>query len=177
MTPLTRAFAVVLLVWALSSTSSALADVAQVTSSVHASTQAKTGPIVGNLAVALTASTPAARVGQPIMIIVELKNVSGKTIYYQPAYSAHITFSTTDEATGVSLPQRQTLISEPGSVRSTGTPLAADHSAFRQTSLTELFDLSKPGTYSVYATVPAFEVARASESWLRSNTISIRVLP
>jgi hypothetical protein len=151
-------------------------DVRDAVFTISTSTAAPSGSAVGGLAVALATKTPVAHVGQPITVTIELRNVGAKTVYFQPADSDHIAFSV-QLADNTSLPQRFSLISVPMSMRSGGKPIAPGNSEFHQVSLADMFDLSKPGVYKVSANVPVFYIATQNERTLRSNSISIRILP
>src|SRR5579872_4919554 len=142
-----------------------------------ASTSAPSGPAVDGLSVAITAVPTTVHHGQPIKFAVEMRNVSQSTLYYWAVHFSSIHFTVVNTATGAILPERRPRVLESGEYRNNGNPLEPRTSAYKEMTLSDLFELV-PGTYDISV---AFSVDGTGQLQkpvqLQSNTITVRVLP
>lgn len=106
-----------------------------------------------------------------------MRNVGRSTLYYWPVHFSNIHFTVVSTATGSVLPDHRPLFPESGDNRNNGVPLEPNTSAYKVMTLSDLFDLV-PGTYNVCVAFSVYGTGQLQNPvQLRSNTISIRVLP
>lgn len=139
------------------------------------------GPTVEGFAVSLTSDAATVKVGAPIWVTLEVKNVSGQVQTVGGLGSRHYCcqFTITNVKTGSVVPSDPDnpfgmgdLIMGP----LCGRPHAASQSLYAKFRLDVLYRFTEPGTYTVQAT--RVQLARDCKPVvLHSGTITITILP
>jgi hypothetical protein len=114
--------------------------------------------------------------GEPVIAILLVRNVSENEIMIRdsgfPQHSSMGKFTIVNSASRQVLPAMHTLYY--GSIKGVSlSPKAQDR---YEINLEEIFDLSKPGSYLVYASYP-FKVFETNSEELISGPVPIRILP
>ena len=141
-----------------------------------------TGVPQGGVALALQPARHTYHVGEPIWIVIELRDVAGRlrsgTRYILPN---DLDFSVVNQATGARVPRNAAAASDLSGISSPGGAfiLTAFSSSFSAVRLNPLYQLNEPGTYSVR--LDGLHV-RSNDAGgfpvtLSSNAIEIRVTP
>jgi hypothetical protein len=141
------------------------------------STKTPVGPTVAGFALSLTADAPAAALGSPIWVTVELRPISnqGARVEYGSRHSAYA-FRIMRQSDGTVAPAVTNsfglaAISGPNC----GHVVPGGDSVFGRFQLDELYALTKPGTYSI--TVSGMPIIECKPVTIESNTIAITIRP
>ena len=146
-------FAVLLAVFAASRTAELLAQ-----------TDSARSPIT----VAATARRPTVKAGEDVKVEIDITNGSDKDIFYSPL--GPVTFDVRN-ARGEAVPKLQTTAQGPLTGTYARMHVRPGHTLRMEFDLSEKFNLTKPGTFTVNATV------RLDSTVLKSNAFGITVVP
>jgi hypothetical protein len=152
--------------------------------SYNASGDAPTGPPIGGLAVSLQPYRSVYRLGSPIWVVAELRNLSGQGLQLGSLFMGNYVINVVDLSVGRAVPLYRNWQMRLDAFTSLGgVAMPAKWSHFAGLRLDRLVQINRPGTYSVRVTVRCGlrlddgSVQLPSSTEFQSNTITIQVEP
>jgi hypothetical protein len=150
----------------------------------NASGDAPAGPPIAGLAVSLMPYRSVYRLGSPIWVVAELRNLSGQGVQLGSLFMENYELSVIDLATGRAVPLYPNWQMQLSAFTSLGgVAMPAKWSHYAGLRLDRLAQINRPGSYSVQATVTCGlwlddgSVQLPSSTKFQSNVITIRVVP
>lgn len=144
------------LVFAVVTTLGMLLQLSSAIAGVISSRATEAGVPVNGVALSLKAASPTVRLGTPVIVLVEVRNVSNHEIRVDyPNVGANYDFVALDHETGIAVLKKSIHFVSGNSIYSIfggGMRLEPGESWLEPVTISTYFDFSKPGEYDIRAT-------------------------